>query len=128
MTKDAPKYWRSLEALDPTPEYTERTRREFPEGVTELAVPPHGRRAFMGMMSASMALAGATFTGCVRKPREKILPYAKRPEDLVPGKPRYFSAYLGGSLYYQRIADVKDKDYEGFVFERAHRAEDAEAS
>ncbi len=46
----------------------------------------------------------------------------------IPGKPRYFSAYLGGSLYYQRISDVTAKDYEGFVFEQAHRADDAEAS
>ena len=38
----------------------------------------------------------------------------------VPGKPRYFSVYLGGSLYYQRITEVKDKNYEGFVFEQAH--------
>jgi len=37
----------------------------------------------------------------------------------VPGKPRYFAAYLGGSLYYQRIADVAARDYEGFVFEKA---------
>jgi hypothetical protein len=46
----------------------------------------------------------------------------------IPGKPRYFSVYLGGSLYYQRISEVAAKDYEGFVFEPAHRAEDAEAS
>jgi cation diffusion facilitator CzcD-associated flavoprotein CzcO len=46
----------------------------------------------------------------------------------VPGKPRYFSVYLGGSLYYQRISEVAAKDYEGFVFEPAHRAEDTEAS
>ena len=32
----------------------------------------------------------------------------------IPGKPRYFSSYLGGSIYYQRIADVAAKDYEGF--------------
>ena len=37
----------------------------------------------------------------------------------VEGKPRYFSAYLGGSIYYQRIADVAAKDYEGFSFETA---------
>lgn len=37
----------------------------------------------------------------------------------VPGKPRYFSAYLGGSIYYQRIADVASKDYAGFVGEPA---------
>ncbi len=46
----------------------------------------------------------------------------------VEGKPRYFSAYLGGSIYYQRISDVAAGDYEGFSFEAEHRAEDAEAS
>jgi cyclohexanone monooxygenase len=46
----------------------------------------------------------------------------------VPGKPRYFSAYLGGSLYYQRIAEVRAKGYEGFVFEPAHRTDHVDAS
>ncbi|MDJ0847320.1 MAG: NAD(P)/FAD-dependent oxidoreductase [Myxococcota bacterium] len=46
----------------------------------------------------------------------------------VPGKPRYFSAYLGGSIYYQRLSEIADKGYEGFVFEQAPRSEDAEAS
>jgi len=46
----------------------------------------------------------------------------------IPGKPRYFSAYLGGSLYYHRISEVAAKDYAGFVFEPARRVEDAEAS
>ena len=45
----------------------------------------------------------------------------------IPGKPRYFSAYLGGSIYYQRLAEVAAKDYEGFVFEPAHGGEDAKA-
>jgi cation diffusion facilitator CzcD-associated flavoprotein CzcO len=43
----------------------------------------------------------------------------------VPGKPRYFSAYLGGALYYHRIADMAAKDYQGFVFEKAQGAGDA---
>ncbi len=46
----------------------------------------------------------------------------------IPGKPRYFSAYLGGALYYQRISDVAAGDYEGFEFEQAQRADDAAAS
>ena len=46
----------------------------------------------------------------------------------VPGKPRYFSAYLGGGLYYMRIADVASKGYEGFSFESAAPAAEAEAS
>jgi cyclohexanone monooxygenase len=46
----------------------------------------------------------------------------------VEGKPRYFSAYLGGSIYYQRIADIAAGDYPGFVFEPAQRGDDAKAS
>jgi cation diffusion facilitator CzcD-associated flavoprotein CzcO len=46
----------------------------------------------------------------------------------IPGKPRYFSAYIGGSIYYMRIADVAARNYEGFAFEQAHRADDAQAS
>jgi hypothetical protein len=36
--------------------------------------------------------------------------------------------YLGGSIYYQRISDMADQGYEGFVFEQARRADDAEGS
>jgi cation diffusion facilitator CzcD-associated flavoprotein CzcO len=45
----------------------------------------------------------------------------------IPGKPRYFSAYLAGSLYYQRISDVAAKNYDGFVFERSHGADGTES-
>ncbi|MBW2421756.1 MAG: NAD(P)/FAD-dependent oxidoreductase [Deltaproteobacteria bacterium] len=45
----------------------------------------------------------------------------------IPGKPRYFSAYLGGMLYYQRITDVAAKGYEGFAFEPAQHAKEAKA-
>lgn len=46
----------------------------------------------------------------------------------IEGKPRYFSAYLGGALYYHRISEIADKDYEGFAFEPAHRVDDGDAS
>ncbi|MFT5441389.1 MAG: cation diffusion facilitator CzcD-associated flavoprotein CzcO [Myxococcota bacterium] len=42
----------------------------------------------------------------------------------IPGKPRYFSAYLGGSIYYQRISDVAAGGYAGFEFEKAHAKDD----
>jgi cation diffusion facilitator CzcD-associated flavoprotein CzcO len=44
----------------------------------------------------------------------------------VPGKPRYFSVYLGGSIYYQRISDMADQGYKGFVFEKAQLSAAAE--
>jgi cation diffusion facilitator CzcD-associated flavoprotein CzcO len=46
----------------------------------------------------------------------------------VPGKPRYFSAYLSGGIYYMRLADVEAKGYPGFVFEPDRHAGDAKAS
>ncbi len=46
----------------------------------------------------------------------------------VPGKPRYFSAYLGGSIYYHRLSEAAGKGYPGFVFEPAlHGNEDGKA-
>ncbi|MEE9385574.1 MAG: 4Fe-4S dicluster domain-containing protein [Nannocystaceae bacterium] len=74
---------------------------EFPAGAEELAVPPDGstRRSFMGMLGATAALAGSA-TGCIRKPKEKIVPFADRPEDLVPGRALYYSTavQLGPSV------------------------------
>ena len=37
----------------------------------------------------------------------------------IPGKPRYFSVYLGGSIYYQRISDMAAQGYQGFTFEQS---------
>jgi cation diffusion facilitator CzcD-associated flavoprotein CzcO len=39
----------------------------------------------------------------------------------IEGKPRYFSAYLAGSLYYQRLAGVAAEGYAGFSFEKGAR-------
>jgi len=46
----------------------------------------------------------------------------------IPGKPRYFSAYLGGAIYYHRISEIAAKNYEGFVFEQTQHADAAEGS
>jgi len=55
------------------------------------------RRRFLKLMGASIALAG--MSGCTRQPLEKIVPYVRAPEDLVPGKPLFFasSRVLGGT-------------------------------
>ena len=57
------------------------------------------RRSFIGGVTATAALA---IPGCdaMRKPVQKILPYVRRPEDLVPGRPVYFatSLHFGGNV------------------------------
>ena len=84
-------YWRSLDELADTPEFREALGREFPQGVTEL-LDPVSRRTFAKLMGASLALAG--ITACTRQPAEKIVPYVKQPEEIVPGKPLYFATAM----------------------------------
>ena len=74
------------------------------DGAPVLEVPADevSRRKFFGLVGSGAALAGmaGATTGCIRKPKEHILPYAVRPEDAIPGKPmQYATAFaLGGSV------------------------------
>ena len=91
--------WRSLDDLAQEPQFLTTLQDEFPAGAEEFASSGIGRRRFLGIMGASVALAGIG-TGCIRKPSEKILPYNNRPEDLIPGNAIYFatSAFVAGSV------------------------------
>jgi molybdopterin-containing oxidoreductase family iron-sulfur binding subunit len=84
-------YWRSLDELADTPEFRELLHREFPQGASEL-LDPVSRRTFAKLMGASLALAGVT--ACTRQPAEKIVPYVKQPEELIPGKPLYYATAM----------------------------------
>ena len=85
------RYWKSLDEIAETPQFLEFLHREFPQNASELD-DPAGRRNFLKIMGASMALAG--ITGCTRQPEEKIVPYVKAPEDMIPGRPMYFATAL----------------------------------
>ncbi|HET7747726.1 MAG TPA: TAT-variant-translocated molybdopterin oxidoreductase, partial [Vicinamibacteria bacterium] len=82
------RYWKSLEELEQSPAFLELLHREFPSQASEFG-DAAGRREFMRVMGASLALAG--LTGCTRQPEEKIVPYVRQPEDMVPGRPQYFA-------------------------------------
>ena len=90
-----PQYWRSLEELAETDAFREFLQREFPEQAAEWP-DPISRRRFLHLMGASLALAG--LNACTRQPAEKIVPYVRAPEGLVPGKPLFFATAmpLGG--------------------------------
>ena len=92
-------YWRSLDDLAATPEFQDLLAREFPRqavGWGDDEDPVAGRRNFLKLMGASMALAG--FTACTRQPTELIMPYVRQPEELIPGRPLFFATAmtLGG--------------------------------
>ena len=84
-----PQYWRSLEELAGTEEFERYRHREFPEQASEWH-DPVGRRQFLQLMGASLALAGVS--GCVVRPEDKLVPYVKAPEQIVPGKPLFYAS------------------------------------
>ena len=84
-------WWRSLEELAGSPHFEELLHREFPRYASEWA-DAVSRRGFLKLMAASLALAG--LSGCAGKPKETILPYARAPEELVPGKPLFFATAM----------------------------------
>jgi MoCo/4Fe-4S cofactor protein with predicted Tat translocation signal len=93
--KSGPEYWRSLEELAGSEDFQEALHREFPKGASEW-LNSFSRRNFLQVMGASLGLAG--MTGCVRLPFEPIVPYVRQPENVIPGRPKYYASAvtLGG--------------------------------
>lgn len=91
------KHWRSLNEFAGSAEFKESLANEFPEGHTDI-LDPVSRRSFLGLMGASLGLAG--LQAC-RRPEEKILTYTKRPEDIIPGKAQFYATampFAGGAI------------------------------
>jgi MoCo/4Fe-4S cofactor protein with predicted Tat translocation signal len=100
-------YWRSVNEQKSQGAFRRAQVAEFPAGASEYreeefgaGAGPNGvsRRGFMSIMGASLALAG--LEGC-RRPEEKILPYSRAQEEIVPGNPLYFATSFvqGGTAY-----------------------------
>ncbi len=88
-------YWRSLEDLAASDEFRELLEREFPQqaiGWSEDEDGVEGRRNFLKLMGASLALAG--LSACTRQPTEHIMPYVRQPEELIPGRPLFYATAM----------------------------------
>ncbi len=94
----SPQYWRSIEErgrLEDPEKMRQENAAEFPKGHVE--TPPTdeaclvSRRGLLGAMTATFALVGAE--GC-RRPIEKIVPYTKMPEDVIPGVPSHYATVI----------------------------------
>jgi len=94
------RFWKSLDELADTPAFLEFLHREFPEQASTFE-DAKGRREFLTLMGASLALAG--LTACTKQPEERILPYVRQPEGLVPGRPLFFASAYGPDGYARGI-------------------------
>jgi molybdopterin-containing oxidoreductase family iron-sulfur binding subunit len=104
-------FWKSLEDKRDPERTRKRAEAEFPLGLDEAKnliklgrkkpaeaapisdekSPSLSRRGFMFFAGASAALAAE---GCARRPVEKILPYAKAPEHVLPGVSSYYATVM----------------------------------
>ncbi|MFZ0820520.1 MAG: TAT-variant-translocated molybdopterin oxidoreductase [Candidatus Acidiferrales bacterium] len=80
--------WRSLEELADTEEYRSYLHNEFPND-PEKEKGALQRRDMLKFMAASAALAG--LSGCTKMPEQKIVPYVRAPEEIIPGKPLFYA-------------------------------------
>ena len=92
---NAPRFWRSPDELADTPEFREHAENEFPHGADDPGS-TIDRRELLKVMAASAAFAG--LTGCTKLPAQKIVPYVRQPEQIIPGKPLFYATAvtLGG--------------------------------
>jgi MoCo/4Fe-4S cofactor protein with predicted Tat translocation signal len=95
----AQRLWRSMDELAFTPEYQAFLHNEFPNDPEK---EPHdyahssqrglSRRQVLKLMAASAALSG--LTACTKLPAEKIVPYVRAPEEIIPGKPLFYATSM----------------------------------
>jgi molybdopterin-containing oxidoreductase family iron-sulfur binding subunit len=91
MSRLSERFWRTVEERADDPTFREHLYNEFASEI-EATSDPVARRTFLKLMGASLALAGAT--ACTRQPPEKIVPYVRQPEEIVPGRPLYFATAM----------------------------------
>jgi molybdopterin-containing oxidoreductase family iron-sulfur binding subunit len=71
------RYWQSLEEIADTEAFGDFVKREFPAHASEW-LDPVGRRGFLKLMGASMALAGATACAAARRSHRSVRPHTRR--------------------------------------------------
>jgi len=100
-------YWRSVDEFVDAPEFEEFVKREYPVH-SEDWDNSFSRRNFVKLMGGTLAFAG--LSGCVIQPAEKIVPYVRSNEDMLPGKPLFYATAMSiGGVATGLLA----KSYEG---------------
>jgi len=82
------RFWQSLEELSDTKEYRNFLENEFPAN-SEKDGDGINRRDVLKLMAASAAMAG--LSACTKLPTEKIVPYVRPPEEIIPGRPLFYA-------------------------------------
>jgi MoCo/4Fe-4S cofactor protein with predicted Tat translocation signal len=108
------KYWKGIEELNQTPEFTKHRDNEFPYQNSveqflvdeQLAESSTGRRDFLKFLGFSVA--AATLAAC-EAPVTKAVPYVNKPEDVTPGVATWYaSTYYDGMSYASILVKTRE--------------------
>ncbi|MCA9601758.1 MAG: 4Fe-4S dicluster domain-containing protein, partial [Myxococcales bacterium] len=83
--------WRSLEDKAHPEAAQTRAAEEFSRDQVAGMVDVESLVSRRGFLTVSAASAAVAASGCVRRPEEKILPFSKGPEYVIPGVPLHFA-------------------------------------
>src|SRR5882757_1262515 len=108
------KYWQSFGEVNDPEKFKELTQDEFREelpfeefdskGLIDAKAPRRDFLKYLGFSTAAAALAASC-----KIPVRKAIPYANKPENLVPGVPKYYaSTYVQDGDVIPIIAKVRD--------------------
>jgi MoCo/4Fe-4S cofactor protein with predicted Tat translocation signal len=101
-------YWKSLDEKYQTPEFLKTLENEFQSSPLKSEEGKDGlaRRQFMKLMGASVALSAAA---CVRRPVQTIIPYNKRPAEIIPDLPNYYaSSWFDGTQGFGLVVKTRE--------------------
>ena len=107
LSENGKEYWRSIDEFVDAPEFEEFVKREYPLHSEDWNT-SFSRRNFVKLMGATLALAG--LSGCVIQPAEKIVPYVRPNEDMMPSKPLFFATAMSIGGY---ASGLLAKSYDG---------------
>jgi MoCo/4Fe-4S cofactor protein with predicted Tat translocation signal len=105
-------YWKGLEELNKTSAHQEVVQNEFKEELPfdmsgkllEATAPRRDFLKYMGFSTAAAVLAASC-----EMPVRKVIPYAIKPEDIVPGVPNYYaSTFVDNGDYCAIVVKTRD--------------------
>src|SRR5260221_7820760 len=107
------KYWQSFGELNDPENFQRKAQDEFREELPfedidgKLLDAKSPRRDFLKYLGFSTA-AAAMAAGC-KIPERRIIPYASKPENMVPGVPKYYATtYVQDGDVIPMVAKVRD--------------------
>jgi molybdopterin-containing oxidoreductase family iron-sulfur binding subunit len=106
-----PRHWRTLDERLETPAARRAAQDEFLPGavdISDLPAPSElSRRGFLGILGGAAALAATV--ACDRKAQGTIVPYTRRPLEVIPGVANYYaSATQEGRRVYSVLVKTRE--------------------